>query len=40
MVGTEVVIQRCSFCMHGSEWIHDQATDTTQLRCSYLTREP
>ena len=40
MVGTEVVVQRCSFCAHGSEWIFDQATDTNQLRCSYLAREP
>jgi len=39
MVGTEVVIQRCGFCAHGSDWVHDQATDTNHLRCSYLTRE-
>ena len=40
MVDTEVVVQRCSFCAHGSDWIHDQATDSIQLRCSYLAREP
>jgi len=39
MVGTEVVLQRCSFCAYGSDWIHDQATDTNHLRCSYLARE-
>jgi len=38
MLGTEVVVQRCSFCAHGSDWIHDQASDTIQLRCSFLAQ--
>jgi hypothetical protein len=39
MTRAEVVAQRCEFCPHGREWIHDQATDTVMLRCSFLTRE-
>ena len=39
MLGTEVVVQRCSFCAHGSDWIHDQRSDTIQLRCSYLAQD-
>lgn len=39
MVGTEVVLQRCNFCPHGREWIHDQATDRLMLRCTYLAQQ-
>lgn len=39
MVRTEVVLQRCDFCPHGKEWVHDQVTDTVMLRCSFLARD-
>ncbi len=39
MVRQDVALGTCESCSHGHDWVHDQASDTVLLRCSFLARD-